>query len=122
MFGHIATFTKIHRSCEPEWAETCQILRDSSITHDWNPAETVGCEAIAELLAENEQSPKVICWSNRDRRRINEEFGKNWPVAYDTEPLPFFEGNDKFQSFQFYVGMPVISKVNDRARRFCNND
>ena len=38
--------------------------------------------------------------------------------------LPFFEysGDGKQQTFQFHVGMPVISKVNDKERRYCNND
>ena len=78
--------------------------------------------------------PSVIAWANDTRQRVNSEFAEK----FEGQPLPYFEttkySHEKLQSFQFKVGMPVVSIRNERVSkrlvvddevqpaRFANND
>ena len=76
MFDHVATLTTVHRSCEPEWVQRCYKLRDPKTTHTVELVDIVGWKDIPGLLETDEDKPKVICWSNATRKKINEAFGK----------------------------------------------
>ena len=91
---------------------------------EWKPADWVDVTSLSTLMAEESHLPKVICWSNKTRQRINEECSKLWPTIYSTKPLPFYtkgdEGTKFHQDYQLYVNMPVLCKKT--AENHCNND
>jgi len=112
MFTHWIKFTRPHRSTDKELHNVCDFILEH------NKLPQLNREAGVSDLFQSSK-PSVICWTNKTRKRINQEFANQFEYGASLPPLenPSKYASDKIQPFIFQVGMPIVCITTEAASK-----